>query len=76
LGVNTFGLSDKKAGIAAIEKVRYTLFNIGIEKNLRSWQIQETDFPQLIQEAQGSNLYNNPGKIYDKDLIELLLRIK
>lgn len=76
LGVNTSGLSDEKAGIAAIEKVHFILLNIGIEKNLHSWQIQETDFPRLIKDAQGSNLYNSPGKICDDDLIKLLLRIK
>lgn len=75
LGANIHGLSDTKAGFAAIKKVQHIFLNIGIENNLSLWRIKESDFPKIIQESQGGNLANNPGNVSEEDLHHILSKI-
>jgi len=50
LGVNTFGLSEREAALAAVEEVRSLVKDIGIP-SLRDMGITEKDIPMLAQEA-------------------------
>ncbi len=57
LGVDTFGLSEREAALAAVEEVRSLVKDIGIP-SLREMGITEKDIPMLAQEA-----FNDPQTI-------------
>jgi alcohol dehydrogenase class IV len=75
LGKNIFSLSETEAAQRAVEKIKEILTAVGIKENLFGWKIKEEDFPQLIKDAKGGSLNNNPRDTSDEDLINLLYKM-
>ena len=75
LGEDISLLSETEAAQKAVEKIKEILSQAEIKENLLEWGIKEKDFSQLIKDAKGGSLNNNPRNTSDEDLIELLCKI-
>ncbi len=74
LGEDVSLLSETEAAQRAVEKIKEMFSQAGIKENLSEWGIKEEDFSQLVKEAKGGSLNNNPRETSEADLIELLYK--
>jgi len=74
LGENISSLSETEAAQRAVEKIKEIFSQAEIKENLSEWGIKEEDFSQIIKEAKGGSLNNNPRETSDKHLAELLYK--
>jgi len=74
LGEDVSLLSETEAAQRAVKKIKEMFFLAGIKENLSEWGIKEEDFSQIIKEAKGGSLNNNPREASEADLIELLYK--
>jgi len=74
LGEDVSLLSEIEAAQRAVKKIKEMFFLAGTKENLSEWGIKEEDFSQLVKEAKGGSLNNNPRETSEADLIELLYK--
>lgn len=72
LGVDTTGLDDEAASLAAIEAIRALSAKVGIPKGFREFGVTESELPQWVVQAQKDPCApGNPVAMTDADMLAL-----
>ena len=76
MGVDTTGMSDEEAAVAAVNAVKQLSVDLGIPQTLREIGIPENALPQLANDAFNDVCTGgNPQPITEADILELYRKV-
>ena len=76
MGIDTGGMSDDEASVAAVSALEDLIDRLGVPRRLRDWGVSEQDFAPIVQDAMEDMVVAfNPRPIANQEeLVELLQR--